>query len=433
MPIHKLHQSKLWEYPDGMHSDGNNLYLQVRGGSRCWIYRSNKCQIGLGSLRFVTLDEARAKAVEILKQEWAGKNPKAEREDAELDQKIKAGRVKTVEEAWNKFFEVQFARKASHNKVQLRVQKHVLAKIGGMPIEKVDANIILEDSGVGLLKLWKEKNTTAKQVRSHLMGMFEFAITRKWCDENPAILKKALPESSEVHIEVNHPAVPYQNMPRFMAKLLAYEDPGTNQLGHTVSALLIRFLALAAVRLGEVVQATWEEIDLGTMIWDVPWQHLKEGRNHRRNRPVPITPQTAAVLEEMLRRPVDHSPKAPAFPSPYGGPYDPSSISRFMRDSLKWDEKVLCNDGVMRLPVLHGFRRTFNNWARVNNFHKDLRDIQLDHKIGTKVDQAYFDEQLFEDRRKMMTAYNDYIIPPTPAVGANITPIGEARKLRRAS
>ncbi len=35
----KLTVRQVETLPDGFHSDGGNLYLRVKGGSRAWVYR----------------------------------------------------------------------------------------------------------------------------------------------------------------------------------------------------------------------------------------------------------------------------------------------------------------------------------------------------------------------------------------------------------
>uniref|UniRef100_UPI0025B6D0BE Arm DNA-binding domain-containing protein n=1 Tax=Turicimonas muris TaxID=1796652 RepID=UPI0025B6D0BE len=61
--INKLKNGELKKLPDGMHADGNGLYLRVRGNSKSWIfrYRANGKlhDVGLGSLNDISLAQAR--------------------------------------------------------------------------------------------------------------------------------------------------------------------------------------------------------------------------------------------------------------------------------------------------------------------------------------------------------------------------------------
>jgi integrase len=59
----------------------------------------------------------------------------------------------------------------------------------------------------------------------------------------------------------HHPALAYAQVPAFMARLR--DEAGT-------AALALRFAILTAARTGEVIGATWDEIDLGARVWTVP-------------------------------------------------------------------------------------------------------------------------------------------------------------------
>ena len=70
--------------------------------------------------------------------------------------------------------------------------------------------------------------------------------------------------------------------------------------GETAPALALRFTMLTACRRGEVLGATWEEIDLETRIWTIPAVRMKGGKVHR----VPLSNQTMQILRivAVLRR-----------------------------------------------------------------------------------------------------------------------------------
>lgn len=54
---------------DGLHSDGGNLYLRVRGNGRSWVFRyklkGKTHELGLGSVELISLADARKKALEM--------------------------------------------------------------------------------------------------------------------------------------------------------------------------------------------------------------------------------------------------------------------------------------------------------------------------------------------------------------------------------
>jgi integrase len=179
---------------------------------------------------------------------------------------------------------------------------------------------------------------------------------------------------------------------------------------------------LTAVRVSEARLATWNEFDdLEQMVWNVPPEKLKTGHLNGQVRPVPITPPMLAVLEEMKRRRKDDAPDALVFPSPRGGEYELSTCSQFIRNTLKWDAKA----------TVHGFRSTFVDWARANEFPAHLINLQLDHVLGNKVGQAYGHDKLIEERRAMMRQWGDHCSRPAPERKAGkILDLSSKRKRR---
>jgi integrase len=120
-----------------------------------------------------------------------------------------------------------------------------------------------------------------------------------WCTvrdyrsgENPACwkghLEHVLPNGGEVAKVEHHPALPYQDMPGFIAKLRTRQ-------GAAASALL--FAILTAARTNEVVGARWSEVDLKNKTWTVPPERMKAGKEHK----VPLSDAAVALLRGLYR------------------------------------------------------------------------------------------------------------------------------------
>jgi integrase len=57
----------------------------------------------------------------------------------------------------------------------------------------------------------------------------------------------------------------------------------------------------------------------------------------------------------------------------------------------------------------HGFRSTFRDWAAERtNFPSEVAEMALAHTVSGKVEQAYRRGDLFERRRRMMTAWSTF-------------------------
>ena len=132
------------------------------------------------------------------------------------------------------------------------------------------------------------------------------------------------------------------------------------------------------------------------------------------------------VLEEMQRRPIDHSPNALVFPSPHGGPYEINTCWQLITKTLKWESDP---------PItVHGFRSTLTDWCHAHGFAPRLVQRQLDHVIGGKVEQAYGHDQMIEERRAMMQLWGDYCAGPEPEpMTGTVLHMNRRRKGRKAS
>lgn len=78
--------------------------------------------------------------------------------------------------------------------------------------------------------------------------------------------------------------MPYVDIPAFIGALRARA---------AMAALALEFTTLTAARSGEVLGATWAEVDLQKAVWTVPASRMKAGEEHR----FPMSPRAVAILE----------------------------------------------------------------------------------------------------------------------------------------
>ena len=78
--------------------------------------------------------------------------------------------------------------------------------------------------------------------------------------------------------------MPYAELPAFMGELRSARG---------MSARALEFAILTAARTGEVIGATWAEIDLDDGVWTVPAERMKAGKEHR----VPLCDRALEILE----------------------------------------------------------------------------------------------------------------------------------------
>ena len=102
--------------------------------------------------------------------------------------------------------------------------------------------------------------------------MLDWAKVHQFRDgENPARWQGHLEHVFESGEGGNYAAMPFAELPAFMARLRERDS---------ASARALELLILTAARSGEVRGATWEEIDLDKALWTIPGERMKAGKQH---------------------------------------------------------------------------------------------------------------------------------------------------------
>lgn len=162
------------------------------------------------------------------------------------------------------------------------------------------------------------------------------------------------------------------------------------------------FAILTAARTGEVIGARWGEIDIGEKLWTVPAARMKADKEHR----VPLSARAIAILKEIkaLCQVSDGQNEADASVFPGGKHGKPLSNMAFLMLLRRMKRDDL---------TAHGFRSTFRDWAAERtNFPSEVAEMALAHAVGDKVEAAYRRGDLFERRRRMMTAWATFCATP---------------------
>lgn len=269
---------------------------------------------------------------------------------------------------------------------------YVYPVIGDMAVAEVATAHILES----LEPIWKSKAETASRVRGRIETVLDSAKARGYRQgENPARwrghLAQVLPARPKLS-RGHHKAIPYQEIPAFIRALHERE---------AVAALALEYTILTASRTGEVIGATWAEVDLNEAVWTIPADRMKAAREHR----VPLSLRAVSILECL--QPLDSEY---LFPGAKGGKLSGMAMSMLMR-RMKIDATV------------HSFRSCFRDWAaECTSYAHEVAEMALAHTIENKVERAYRRGDLFDKRRRLMIDWAAYCVS-TPAAGHTITPI----------
>ena len=356
-------------------SPTRTLYLNVApGGSRSWVQRltidGKRHHVGLGSCSVVNYTLASAKAMRNLVAIHDGRNPIAERREAQ-----RQAAIPTFSEAMALTFESLRSRWSSAKTAN---KWRGLLVNYAMPLmaKRVDA-ITQQDVLSVLLPVYSTAPDSARRLRQNIRAVLAHAEAQGFITRNvaAAAIDGALPKTTSKD-KAHHDALSHTAA----ADVFSAVSGDSN----IAASLLLRFLMLTAVRFGEASGATWDEIDLGAKTWIVPASRMKTGVEHR----VPLSPAAIDLLTA-VQDIADGS--GLVFPSPYrsGGQVSREVTIRMLRSAT--DEPV----------TIHGLRSTFRDWAAESGQRREIAEAALAHVVGG-VEGAYFRSDLFEARRAMM-------------------------------
>ena len=176
-----------------------------------------------GSLATVPLAKAREMAAECRRQRLAGSDPIEARKATRADARLLAARSTTFDAACDAYIAAHEAswRNAKHRQQWSNtLATYASPVIGGVPVQDVDTALVLEI----LEPLWRTKTETASRVRGRIEAVLDWAKARGLrAGENPARwrghLSNLLPKRSKAQRVRHHPALPYRDVPAFIAAL----------------------------------------------------------------------------------------------------------------------------------------------------------------------------------------------------------------------
>ena len=377
----------------------NNASWQLRyerGGRERWF--------GLGSVKTFSLKEARERARRAQQQLADGIDPIDAKRAEKSAKALAAAKAMTFEQAATQYFDQHEAkwRNAKHrNQFLSTLRAYVFPTIGKLAVAAIDTGLVLKC----VEPHWHAKTETMSRVRNRIESVLDWATVRGYrTGDNPARWKghldQVLPARVKIAKPEHHAALPYAELPAFLTKLRTQEG---------MAARALEFTILTAARAGEVIGASWDEIDFQTATWTGPAKRIKGGREHR----VPLSPTAVKLLRELYTQ--DGNPHV------FIGPEAGSGLSYMAMHKL-----------LRRLDAgsstVHGFRSTFRDWAaECTAFPNHVVEMALAHSVGSAVEKAYRRDDLFDKRRKLMDAWATY------CASAPVKAAGEVVLLRAAT
>lgn len=367
----------------GYHADGGGLYLQVTAsGAKSWVFRyrfeGRRPEMGLGPLHVIGLADARAAADAARKLVQAGQDPLAGRRAAALA-------MSSIPTFWEAAVAYIAERQAGWTNPKhasqwtSTLETYAKPVLGDLRVDRIETDHVL----AVLRPIWATKTETASRVRQRVEAVLDsVAVQKKRSGDNPARwrghLAVILPKPTAVTKVQNFAALPYAELPAFMAALRSR---------HGEAARALEFTILTAARTGMTLGAVPSEVDLVASTWTVPWDRMKGKVEHT----IPLSaPAVALALPRMGRKLL--------FPNDLSN--EPLSENAMLA--------LLKRMGYAHITV-HGFRSTFKDWAsETTDFADDLSETALAHTIRDKAKAAYKRGSMLEKRRRLMKAWADY-------------------------
>lgn len=381
MRVNILKSKGITTLPDGWHTDGNGLYLNVRNGTRTWVVRTTvnrrRLSVTLGNFPEISLADARSRIQD------------AKVRLSEVAYGLATDNGYTFEEvaleALEQTAKVKQWTNAKHKQQWFStINMYVLPHIG----KRLISSITVKDVKDVLDHIWYTKTETAKRLRGRLKQVFAFAILMGYYKRgNPAewegCLDQLLPSPDKIRQVKHHDAAPIADIPAIIKQL--YTTTPRKDV-----YLAVIFGTLTATRAQEFARAKWDEFNFEDDVWTIPPERVKSKDKDTPIR-VPITQQMKHILMLLQRKNKDY-----VFASPYkDGQLSPDAPLLALKD-LGFDF------------TMHGMRSTFSDWATESGENPVFVEKALNHALGNKVQRAYQRSDCLDQRRPLMERWNKY-------------------------
>lgn len=377
----KLKALEVKSSPPGKYGDGNGLWLLKRedGGGQ-WSYRyslwGRRKEMGLGSLKEVTLRDARIAAEEARRDVREGLDPRKQR-------RIRLGQIRRVSDTLQSVADDAYQ---SHKKTLKNdgrdgrwfspLRMHLLPRLGKMPVDRIDQHDIRD----ALAPIWETKTVTARKALSRLKTVWlhalalGFQVDLRTLENAKLLLGRTEPSSSHI------PSMPWSEVPDFY-----------KTLGESQAELALRFLILTGVRSGSVLNFDLDQIEVNQ--WVIPAENLKGRKSQKKTFTVPLSDEAQTVLD-LARK---HQCGDHVFSNTRGGRLDKMSMRKLMVERC-----------LAARP--HGFRSSLRTWlAETTDCPNDVAEAMLAHETGSDVERAYKRTDFLEKRRVWTDAWAAFV------------------------
>lgn len=378
----------------GIYSDGHGLFMRVRPGigdrvTRAWVFvchvDGKRCEVGLGSLAGVTLEQARKKAQACRDALAQGDNPvKTQGKRAKL---ANAPKNRTLEQVITEYCKSHNWSDRYAKQWPASVRLH-FAKLLSKNIRDIKAG----DIEASLSPIWTTKTVTAKNVKTRLRMLHEFACSKKYAARDVDLWPDVAGafKNVETKKKKNFAAAPWSAVPSIIRKIYASTTESA-----TAGAMV--FGILCASRSGEVRGMRWKEVNTKAAVWTVPAERMKAGKEHR----VPLSKAALKILKAQPRG----KPDDLIFPGRTGGMLSDMAFTAVLRRL----EIASAEPGA--IATYHGFRSSFRDWAaETTDIPSAIVEAALAHTVPDEVIASYLRTDYLARRAKLAQQWADHCV-----------------------
>ena len=364
------------------YADEKGLYLEVTpSGGRFWRlkYRFNgrESTLTIGSYPEISLAQARRTRDEARIQLYNNIDPNAIKNDRlqQMDESklFKALAMEWMEDRKTVIKENTYLRDLSV------FEKDLFPVLGDIPIDQIKGKDVL-----ACAKKIEARGAQEMAKRSiPLVGrIFRFAIRKGIIENDPTPhLQEALKPRKVKHMA----RLDISEFPPFIERMDRYH-------GNPVIKTALQLMTLTFVRTAELRMMEWSEIDFENRLWRIPAEKMKMALPHL----VPLSKQAIELLKILL--PLTGR-KQYVF-------YNHSTAKPMSSNAILCVIRTMGYNGRM---TGHGFRGLASTTLHEQGYKHDAIEIQLAHRVGNAVSQAYNHAQYLEYRTKMMQEWSDFI------------------------
>lgn len=364
------------------YADEKGLYLEVTpSGGKFWRlkYRFNgrESTLTIGSYPEISLAQARRSRDEARIQLYNNIDPNAIKNDRlqQMDESklFKALAMEWMEDRKTVIKENTYLRDLSV------FEKDLFPVLGDIPIDQIKGKDVL-----ACAKKIEARGAQEMAKRSiPLVGrIFRFAIRKGLIENDPTPhLQEALKPRKVKHMA----RLDISEFPPFIERMDRYH-------GNPVIKTALQLMTLTFVRTAELRMMEWSEIDFENRLWRIPAEKMKMALPHL----VPLSKQAIELLESLL--PLTGR-KQYVF-------YNHSTAKPMSSNAILCVIRTMGYNGKM---TGHGFRGLASTTLHEQGYQHDAIEIQLAHRVGNAVSQAYNHAQYLDYRIKMMQEWSDFI------------------------